>query len=496
MVIVTAISAIAVTVAISLPPAYESRMRLIVESPQIPEELATSTVRTPPMEQLQVMQQKLLTRPNLLDIARRLNVLPNTGELNADQIVEAMRARTTIIMPRGRDPLPLMTVSFEAPDARNAAAVLNEYLTLIQQEDAEFRRGRAGDTLDFFEQEVTNLGSELDLQSARILQFKQANSGDLPDSLEFRLTQQASILDRINDLERDIRTFQTQRGQIIQLFEGSGARAIAQERPLTAEELRLVELQREYDEALSIFSPEHPRIRLLQARIDQAQDAIINGDNSAAAEAAANGSAPTVLDVQLAELDTRLSALTEEKELLTAQIERLNESIERTPQVSITLDELERRFTTIQGQFNQAEARLARAQTGDRIETRSRGQRISVIEQPAVPNQPTKPNRVIIAGGGTAVGIALGLALVLILELLNDSPRRPEDLVKKFEIMPFTTIPYIQTRRQTFFRRSFRLALLLAIVTGIPAVIYALHIFYLPLDLLADRAMNKIGIRW
>ena len=60
LIVATVISAAAITAAMTLPPAYESRAQIIVESPQIPEELAQSTVRTPPIEQLQIMEQKLL----------------------------------------------------------------------------------------------------------------------------------------------------------------------------------------------------------------------------------------------------------------------------------------------------------------------------------------------------------------------------------------------------------------------------------------------------
>src|SRR6056297_3327214 len=83
------VSAVSVIVAYALPPAYVSQMRLIVQSPQIPQELAASTVRLPPLEQLQIIQQRLLTRANMLDIARDLDVLPNIEEMSPDQIVDA-----------------------------------------------------------------------------------------------------------------------------------------------------------------------------------------------------------------------------------------------------------------------------------------------------------------------------------------------------------------------------------------------------------------------
>ena len=100
VVLATVITAVAVSVAISLPPAYVSQMRLVVESPQIPDEMAASTVRTPALEQLQIIEQRLLTRANLLDISRRLDVLPDLDQMSPDDIVRAMRARTHCTHPR------------------------------------------------------------------------------------------------------------------------------------------------------------------------------------------------------------------------------------------------------------------------------------------------------------------------------------------------------------------------------------------------------------
>ncbi len=500
LIVATIISAISVTVAYTLPPAYESRMVLLVESPQIPEELAASTVRTPAFEQLQIVQHRLLTRPNMLDIAREFDVLPDVDKMNPDAIVDAMRARSKITTSnQRRNEAPLMTVTFEAPKARTAAEVLNEYLVLIQQQDTTFRKGRSSETLDFFTQEVQRLSDELDLQSARILEFKQANTGALPDSLAFRLEQQSVFRDRLIQIDRDVADLNNQRTRLMQLYELTGNVNAPQQVPKSPEEQQLEVLNDELEAALTVYSSQNPRVKLLEARITQLEEKIgakAPAEPEQENETAEEAPLPPVLTIQLSEIDSRITSLQNQKTTVQAQLNDIRESLGKTPGVSVALDEMNRKYATIEAQYTAAEERLARAQTGDRIETRSRGQRIAVIEQPAIPSQPTKPNRMLIAGGGTAFGIFAGLALILLIEMLNTTARRPEDIIAKLQVTPLTTIPYIQSRSQRFKHRAVKLAMILAILIGIPAIIFAIHTYYLPLDLLADRAMNKIGVRW
>ena len=498
LVIATTISAVAVAVAVSLPPAYVSQMRLVVEAPQIPTELAASTVRTPALEQLQIVEQRLLTRANMLAIARQQNVLPNIDEMTPDEIVRGMRARTTVQQSSGHNAATWMTVSFEAPEARIAAAVLNEYLTIIQEADSEFRRGRAGETLEFFAQEAERLGTELTAQGAQILAFKQENTNALPDSLDFRMSNREEMQGGLALTEREISRLQSQRAQLLELFETTGQVSRAPEAVLSREEQQLRQLESELAETLLVFSEENPRVKLLRSRIELLQTEIATGVYVPATigdQVIANPE-PSALDIQIADIDNELGLLEEQRDILQSELETLTETIERTPEVSIALEELERTYSRLETQYASAEQRLSTAQTGDLIESRSRGQRIAVIEQPNVPNAPTRPNRLLIAGGGSVFGIIAGLGLILLMELLNSSIQRPEDLVTRFGISPLTTVPYIRTRQQIFVQRSLKLLMILAIVVGAPALIYAVHIYYLPIDLVAEKVMNRLGVRW
>ncbi|MGI3212171.1 GumC family protein [Roseovarius tibetensis] len=501
LMVAVVISAVAVIAAISLPPAYESQTRLLVEGPSIPRELAASTVNIGSREQLEIIEQRLMTRANLLDVARSQNVFDNIGGMSADAIVEGMRARTTIEGPGRRDPSPILTLTFQARRPDISAAVLSDYLTLIEQQNAEFRSARAGNTLEFFQQEVERLGADLDAQSARILEFKTENSESLPENLQLRLNQQASMQEEIRRIDRDIAGLRNQSERLVQIFEATGQVESGDGGNLSPDERRLREMRGQLDEALSLYSESNPQVTMLQARIDRLEDRVAAraAEQSDTPEDEAGTDEPTrgsaTLELQLNEIETRISMLQEQRAETRERLDNLKETLEKTPANSVALDELTRSYANIEEQYNMAVDRLSRASTGERIESMSRGGRISVIEPPATPNRPTKPNRVMIAGGGTAFGLVAGLALVVLIELLNGTARRPEDIIKRVGVRPLATIPYMHSRGEVVRKRMVKGIVYVTILVGVPAAVYAVHVFYLPLDLLADKLMNRLGVR-
>lgn len=492
------LSAIAVITAFALPPAYESHTRLLLEGPQIPSELASSTVMVGLSEQLEIMEQRLMTRANLLSVARSQDVFEDMRELTADEIVEAMQARTVIKKAAGRDPTPIMNITFEARAPQIAAGVLNEYLTLIERQNAEFRSLRAGNTLEFFQQEVDRLSQQLDAQSTKILKFKTENSGALPDSVQYRLDQQTKLQEQMRQIDRDISMLRSQGERLVQIFERTGQLEGNGKVTLSPDEQRLQEMRAQLDQTLSVYTAENPRVKMMEAQIRQLEDRISSrAETSKPREQAPQQSRGSItLDLELSEIETRISMLQEQREETAARLEGLEKALARTPSNTITLDELTRAYNNIEAQYNSAVDRLALASTGERIESLSQGQRISVIEPPAVPNRPTKPNRILIAGGGTVLGILAGLALIVLVEMLNRTARRPEDIVNRIGVRPLASIPYMRSRSETLKRRLVKVILYLVILVGVPMAVYAVHIHYLPLDLLANRVMNKIGVRW
>lgn len=490
-------SSIGLTLAQVLPAVYVARARLLVESEQIPTELAASTVQTEASEQIQIIQQRILTRNTLIEMANRFKIYPsgkNQPAMSTDKIVSDLRERIQIVTtggrgPRGRGPLQatLIDVSFSAESAQLAAEITNEVVTLILHKDSEMRTGIARQTLGFFEQEVARLNQELAKRGKVILEFKEEHQDALPDSLEFRRTQQAAYQERLLQLEREEAALKDRRERALRLrnvIAPSGASIVQ------PEQHKLQDLRGEMTSQLAVLAPENPRIKLLAARI-VAQEKIVAAK---AGEMSGSQTAPplSAYETQLDELAGQLSFLADQKFQIQSNLETLQMSIEATPGNSIAIDLLERDYTNIRNQYDQAAVNKARAETGDIIEALSKGQRISVIEQAVVPREPERPNRAMIAAGGIGGGIVMGFAVVFLLELMNANIHRPADLTSKLGITPLATLPYLETHHEIL-RRRLKIALILVIfLLGIPAILLALHFHYMPMDELINTILQRV----
>lgn len=486
-------AAAAVTAAFKLPAEYEATSRLLLQSAQIPDTLAAPTIETAALEQLQIIEQRLMTRANLLEIARRFRVYDDIDTMTPDEIVLAMRSDTRIDKQAGREQATLMTLTFTAGSAQAAAGVVNEYVTRILADSVGARTAQAQDTLQFFQQEVDRLATDISTQSARILEFQNANADALPDTLDYRLTLQSSLQERLATMDRDIAGLRDQKQRLVEIFRATGQVAgTPAGAEGTPEAKLLASMRSELAEALVVYSPENPKIKLLEAKIAQLEATV-------AAQAPAEGSAEeappmSLLDIQLAELDARVTQLETQRADVVAQLAALKVSIEKTAGNAIQLEALRRDYENIQAQYNTATDRLAKASTGERIELLAKGERIVVLDSATVPDAPSKPNRPKIIAAGFGGGILAGLGLIVLIEMLNGAVQRPVELVRSLGITPIGTIPYVRTPGEWLRRRALIATAMLVVLAGVPGAMWAVDTYYLPLDLVLAKVTDKLGL--
>jgi capsular polysaccharide biosynthesis protein len=167
------------------PPIYQSEGKILVESQQIPIDLVRPTVTASASERVATIQQRVLTRDNLLKIADKYQIFADqSSKLSRTDMLDLMRANT-IVKPvelgvQNQIVTVAVTVGFTDRRPHIATNVANELITLFLTEDARNRTNRATETTKFLEQEVKKLQSELASIDEKLIRSREQTPGTVP----------------------------------------------------------------------------------------------------------------------------------------------------------------------------------------------------------------------------------------------------------------------------------------------------------------------------
>src|SRR6185312_4457550 len=118
-------------IALAWPAKYRSEGKVLILSPEIPPELVQPTVISVANERIQIIEQRTLTRDNLLAVAKKFNLSAGWRELvSGTEIIDFIRQRTKIApleIRSGRDQVVAFSVGFEYEDPIIATRVANEF---------------------------------------------------------------------------------------------------------------------------------------------------------------------------------------------------------------------------------------------------------------------------------------------------------------------------------------------------------------------------------
>ncbi|MEO0680708.1 MAG: hypothetical protein AAF192_09865 [Pseudomonadota bacterium] len=485
--------------AVLLPATYTSRAQILVESQQIPSDLVQSTVSSMAQERLRIIQQRLMTRENLLDIANEYDIFDDRPDMSPTEIVSAMRRSTRFRARRlgGRSALSF-TVAFSASNPRVAARVASAYTTRILEDNLKMRTGLAADTYEFFQQESERLAGELTAIETEIVEFKRSNRDTLPETLGFRNSSLDRVQQRQQLKDRELADLQQKRKTLLEMQQ-TPEQLLQTKRERTQAERQRRQLLARRDLRTAILSEQHPEIRALDTRI-LALDRVIEKEREAR-EVTSGPRFEAAVSRQLDRVNTeielteqRLAQLEDELSGLERRESELERSIAETPNTQMALNSLQRNYANLQRQYENARSKLAVSATGEQLELKQQAERFEVIEQPQVPANPDKPDRFMILVMGLGGGAGGGLGLIVLLEILNRAVRRPADVISAIDQQPLAVIPYIYTDQELKRRVRVKWTLIIGSISLVVALLALTHIYYLPLDLIATQMMEKTEI--
>ena len=178
-----AILTIGGSIAALWPAKYISQGTILVVSQEIPSDLVRPTIAALANDRIQIIEQRVLTRDNLLSIAKKYRLTGGLLErMSGTETVDILRKRTVIkpseqkLETKKKEAIAF-TIGFEYENPEIATRVANELVTMMLSEDVRSRTSFAAETTRFLGQEVTRLENRLASVDAQIIAARKARVG-------------------------------------------------------------------------------------------------------------------------------------------------------------------------------------------------------------------------------------------------------------------------------------------------------------------------------
>ena len=478
-------------VILALPPVYKAEGRIMVETQQIPQDLVRSTVTSAASEQIGVIQQRVMTRANLLDIISKYDYFTNDNASPAqiNQLLADFSSHIGVDIEsarRGREAVAIgFRVSFSSPSPSVAQAVANDLVTLFLSENVKSRTKRASETTAFLNSEAKKIRKELNEIEAQVVQFKQENKDTLPEHLDLYVDMLDSSREQVSNLSREVLSYKEQLNTLDNQLrtlrdEGTVVDDISQQ--------NIGQLREEYRRLLLIYQPSHPDLVALRERINILEQGGANsGDQN-------NGlsDAEVALNNQILTIKAQIDIAEANRQQELEEIADLEQRIVKIPQVEQGFTEISRDYQSKIAQYNSIIARVQDAEMAESLEQERKAERFSVLESPVYPTSPSEPDRKKLMILAFAFAFGLPVGLVLAIGFLDKSIRGSDALELITGAPPLIEIPYIETKTEAMKKRK---AIMIGILVGLGLLLVSLLIVHL-LVAPIDEVLSKITVRF
>ncbi|MCR9098153.1 MAG: Wzz/FepE/Etk N-terminal domain-containing protein [bacterium] len=439
-------------ITMALPNLYTSSAMILVEPQSVDEDLVNSGVRESDLnERLGLMTAEILSRIRLSKIIDDMNLYEEESkDLQRIEVVDLMRSYISVVPvlseleegQRRRDvQFNTFRIIFQHEDARVAAAVAQQIANDFINANIEARTDVTKKSLEFMEDEIESLTSELAEVEGKISKVKAEAAGRLPEDFESNQRMLQFAMGDLRDAQRILSSAQSDaaywKNQVL-----TAASMMGGGDPTSpANRKRLLEIERGTMLARG-YTARHPDVVRVEAEI-----ALLT-DQLAASAASAGESAPQSMGEQNARAEQgraelRAVAAEEDIERLREQIADLEARLAETPVVAERLDGLNRQYEGLYRSYQDFSNRLQQASVQADLERRQLGEKFLILESAEPAPEPSSPNRILILVLGAILGLGIAAGAGLVAEVSDSSVHTTSELQQSLGIPVLVSVPRI-----------------------------------------------------
>jgi len=425
----------AIAAAFLLPRSYQARAVMLVESKSLPD--APANQGNPIDRRMASIRQQILSRPDLVELIQAndlYNASRHTEPLSV--LVDRMRDATDISAvnadieraPSGTNSGSVaFSLTFDYPSPGPAQLVAQTFVDRLLKLDATQTQADAQGNVNFLADQEADLQRQVTQIESRIKQVAGANGAALSSAATTMMTGGAGI-----DYAGQIATLQRENAQLT----AQASTAVDRDPNVVAAEGALTAAQ-------ATYSDSHPDVQLARKRLEIAR---------AAANGISSRNISTAVRQQIAANNAAIGQLNQQRASEQSRVATMAAAQARGPAALQEVQQLQAKADMIRSNLARISTSLLNARSVSKLTDEQRGERLTLIEPPVTPDHPTSPNRPLLIIGGILGGLAAGLVLVFLVELIQRPIRSAAQLTHLLGEPPLAVVPVLNARTGWFSR--------------------------------------------
>jgi polysaccharide chain length determinant protein (PEP-CTERM system associated) len=431
-------------IAIALPKTYQSETLIFIEPARVPDKYVQSIVSADLDVRLNNITQMIMSRTNLMNIIEKFGLFsePEYFNMYLEDKIEKMRERTVVklITDSRKRTANAFTISYQGKDPSKVMQVVNAMATQVIDQNLKTRESQATSTSDFLNDQLANMKENLEAVEKDLGDYRKKYMGELPEQLNSnlltleRLQQQLSIKQiSLRNEKNRLLLLENQR----QLFreDSNGADKI--------QEPSLEALREEFADYKSRYTDNNPDVIRLKKKIEEMEKENIPVGTSMEVK----------LILQRKGIEREIEVIEQEISKLNDQIVFYQRRVEDTPKREQELLSLNRNYENIQETYNSLLQRKLEADIAANMEKRQKGEQFRVLDPGRLPDKPISPNMLKLFLLSLTAGLVCSGISIFLLDFLNYSVRKPENISDRLGIPVLVVMPTIRHARDILWRR-------------------------------------------
>ncbi|WP_101068462.1 Wzz/FepE/Etk N-terminal domain-containing protein [Roseovarius salinarum] len=362
---------------------YRSVAVLQVQTAKVAGDLAQSAASGATARHLQLVQQRIMSRAMVREIAAELDLLDDLAGMTETEQVVALRDAVTIEGveaasdgTRDDGAVSLVRISAEWIDRESAKALAAEVADRTIALSRDSRLERAQETLSFFSLREDQLQEQIATLEDEIAAFRRENQISAPGGVEARQREMETLRDAILSIDQEMIAVESRLEQV-----GDGAASS----------------------------------RVIQRRQNEIRE----------------------------ELDN----LSKQRAYLTDNLDALTETGQRGPEVQLQQARYDQRMDDLRAELQDVRDKRKAAEVAHQLETHRQSEHFTLLEPASRPDYPFTPSRKKMATMGSFASLLAGLGLAFLLELRRPVVRSAALMQRDLGHRPIVTVPQAAASR-------------------------------------------------